>query len=509
MRSTLIRFGLCLMVLWHLGCGAATQQSVLVRFLDDSPARGGTDWCQGKGIEQEANASTHQYLPQTFTIHAWRNETVDAGKTVNENTVLQALEEGKLGFTLLVAPPGQGKTRFAEAIEARLCGSMPILRLDVASQYLDSLDKMKDDAVYSQLTRQLELTEEEKQQEFRQLTDKARWVLVVDSLHEVPRARRDAVVHNLRSFVDRHSRHLQIIVLARPDVLVADPGLGPFDTLLEIPVMDVARAQEAVTALLAGSSARFWQWIQYFDVDAPETTTQGNLYHLLTTFRNVQSLVQVARQMKVFGSDAEFAQAKAQAPAVVLEAVAQELIRYDLGKAKTTPAVGMQILDTMLLQSSDGKLAVDLDVEVGTCQRAAGSMKVPEFAEVCRHLLDTGLFRRSPNQALWRMASQPMEDLLRARGVAREIDAQGCSAVAQLAGAVARHKTAQILVGIPSGSKCLTEVTRVVCGQGDAKQAAERLSPGLAGGATRAALIQPLRSAPEGCVKEVADLLGK
>jgi hypothetical protein len=91
-----------------LGCSASQKGDVLVAFLDEAPARAGTDWCVGRAVEQEASTITRSYLAQSFVVHRWRGEAPDDAKPIPEAEVFDALALSRLGLTLLVAPTGQG-----------------------------------------------------------------------------------------------------------------------------------------------------------------------------------------------------------------------------------------------------------------------------------------------------------------------------------------------------------------------------------------------------------------
>ncbi len=486
-----------------LSCGPAQRQQVLVRFLDEAPSRVGTDWCAGRAIEQEASTTTRAYFPQQFIVHRWRGEPPDSAMPIPETDVLTALDDSRLGLTLLLAPPGQGKTRFAEAIEARLCGTMPILRLDVANDFLKRTDKNEDDAVPDQLARQLRLTSQDKQKEFRDLLDAARWVLVVDSLHEVAKAKQPAVLQALRKFVETHPRRLQIVVLARTERLAEPDALLPFDTVLEIPPLDCAKAETYVATLTREKAPRFWQVMTRFGLDAKVLQDGACSFRHLTSYRSVRVAVDTVRG---YGLDADITRQSAllQGPRTqAVEKFAAGLLAHDLEPLRVTAAQGLALVEAMVVPLSTAVLASDVPFTPAACQAAAKG-KVGDGAETCRRLLDSPLFVRAPGH--WRLAGPPFDGWVRARALAKRIETGGCATVASSALVLATPDTAGLLAGMPQGGKCLAELALALCsGPAGVDGAVRELAAGLAQGTARGQVLSGVKG--EGCAAVVVERL--
>lgn len=501
-----LRFWPFILAATLLSCGPAQRQQVLVRFLDEAPSRIGTDWCAGRAIEQEASANTRVYLPQQFIVHRWRGEPPDSTAPIPETEVLAALDESRLGLTLLAAMPGQGKTRFAEAIEARLCGTMPILRLDVANDFLKRTDRNENDAVPDQLARQLRLTSREKQAEFRDLLDAARWVLVVDSLHEVPETKRPAVLQALRKFVEAHRRRLQIVVLARTELLAVPDALLPFDTVLEIPPLDCGRAETYVATLTRDKAPRFWAVVARYGLDAKVMqegatgpTAKCSFRHL-TSYRSVRVAVDAARG---FGLDST---AVSEGPRVLAVAkFGTGILAHDLEPLRVTPAQGLALVEAMVAPLSTAVLASDVPFTPEACHAAAKG-KVGDVAETCRRLLDSPLFVRAAGH--WRLSGPPFDGWVRALALAKRIDTGGCATLPSSGLVLATPDTAGLLAGLPQGGKCLAELALALCsGPAGVDGAVRELSAGLAQGAARVQALQGVKA--EGCGAVVVARLGK
>lgn len=502
-RSRLALFLAPALTLALLACGPAQRQQVLVKFLDDAPARAGTDWCTGRAIEQEASTTTRAYFAQEFRVHRWRGEPPDSATPIPETEVLTALDDSRLGLTLLVAPAGQGKTRFAEAIEARLCGTMPILRLDVGGEFPQRAAKAGDDAVPEQLARQLKLPAGDNQSEFRDLLDGARWVLVVDSLHEVPEPQRPAVLQSLRRFVERHPRRLQIVVLARTDMLQVPDALLPFDTVLEIPPLDCAKADAYVGTLVGAKAPQFWNVVQRFGLDGRKTEGGLCMYRHLTSYRSARVMVEVVRSL---GLDADAARLAAgmQGPrAPVVEKLVAGLLAHDLAPLRIQPDQGIALIDAMVTPLSTAVLASDMPFTPAQCQAAAQG-KVGQPVEACRRLLDSPVFQRI--QTHERLAGPPVDAWVRARALAHRIDQGGCAAVPTSALVLAIPETAGMLAGMPQGARCLGDVAQVLCsGPLGVDATVRELAAGLAQGTARTQALANVKA--EGCAAQVVGKL--
>jgi hypothetical protein len=486
-----------------LACGPAQRQQVLVKFLDDAPTRAGTDWCTGRGIEQEASTTSRTYFTQQFLVHRWRGEPPDSAAPIPESDVLTALDDSRLGLTLLVAPPGQGKTRFAEAIEARLCGTMPILRLDVAGEFPTRAAKGGEDLVPDQLARQLKLPVGDNQREFRDLLDGARWVLVVDSMHEVPEGQRPVVLRALRQFVERHPRRLQIVVLARTDMLQVPDAMLPFDTVLEIPPLDCAKADAYVQTLVGARTTQFWQAVQRFGLDARKTDANVCTYRHLTSFRSVRVMTEVVRTLGLEADAARLAAALQGPRAPVVEKLVAGLVEHDLAPLRIVPAQGVQLVEAMVASLSTAVLASDIPFTHAACQ-AVASGKVGQPVEACRRLLDSPLFVHAPGHE--RLAGPPLDGWVRARALAKRIDTSGCASMPGSALVLATPDTAGMLVGMPQGGRCLAEIALTLCtAPGSVDGAVRELTAGLPQGTARTQRLAGVKA--EGCALQVLDKL--
>jgi hypothetical protein len=489
-----------------LSCGATARKEALLQFLAETPAREGRDWCMSRSVEQDISVKSKAYLEQTFRVHRWRQEPGFGDLALPERSVFHALENNRLGLVLLLAPAGHGKSRFAEAMEARLCGSMPILRLDVAGEFDLTLSTAKDDAVPLQLIRQLKVPAGDRQAEFRTLMAKARWVLVVENLHDVPAARRPRVIDALHTFVARYPRQVQIVVMTRPELRLTTDAMLPFDTVLEIAPLDCARTDLLAQIQLGAAASRLRPWLAAHGIDAPVSSDTQCSYRHLQTFRAVRAATDAAKAMGIDKGDGSTALRGLRSTAV--EQFVLGLLKSDMAKVQATAVQGLEIAAWMAGAQPSAVLASDVVFKHEQCVAFARQARMQHPEETCRRLLDTALFTPIVGQGVWRLAAPPLDDLVRAKAVAGKLAAGGCAAVAAQALVVRHGQTAALLMGQAAAQACMAEVADALCVGSTPESVARQLSLGLPEGASRANLWARTAVPSPGCAEDALVRLG-
>ena len=411
-----VGLGLCTV----LSCSAANEQ-LLLQYLDDTPMRAGGVWCSAVGVEQEAQLQLHEYLPPELTVYRWQGGAVPADEPpLPEAQFFAALEQRTAQLVLITALAGHGKTRFADTLEASLCRTRPILRVEGDPEFAQRVRAAKegDDPVADAIAVRLGVTDPAKQAELRGLLDKARWVLLIDSLHDLPPADRTLVIGHLKGYIEQHPRNLQTVVLARPNVVRGDE-LGVFDAVLEIPELSCARTEAKVQHALRSKprADRFWQWAKATGVDDQARDGAACRYRYLSTFRAVQVGIDAAVAGGIDKPQAAFDAELALAPQVRVERFTSAFLASDARKLGIEPALLVHVAAKLVASVEPGK-AGEATFTVPACAKlveGVSGLKDREFA--CERVLGVPLFVQV-GDGQWRLEPGPLGEWLRSTPMA-------------------------------------------------------------------------------------------
>ncbi|MSP91089.1 MAG: hypothetical protein EXR79_04685 [Myxococcales bacterium] len=401
-------------------CAAANEQ-LLLQYLDDTPVRAGGVWCSAVSVEHEAQLQLREYLPPELTVHRWQGGAPAPDEPpLPEAQFFAALEQRTVQLVLITALAGLGTTRFADTMEASLCRTRPILRIEGNPEFAARVKAAKegDDPVAEAIAQRLGVPDPAKQGELRALLDTARWVLLIDSLHDLPPADRGLVIRHLQGYIDRHPRNLQTVVLARPNVVRGDE-LGVFDAVLEIPELTCARTEAKVQHALRSKprADRFWQWAKATGVDDQVRDGAACRYRYLSTFRAVQVGIEVAVAGGIDQPQADFDAALALPPETRVEKFTSAFLAPDARKLGIEPGRLVHVAAKLVASVEPGKAGEAAFTVPGCAKLVDGvsGLKDREFA--CERVLGVPLFVQV-GDGLWRLEPGPLGEWLRSTPMA-------------------------------------------------------------------------------------------
>lgn len=496
-----------------LACSAPQYQ--LLEFLEGTPGRVGPDWCQSRNIDQATDAVLKRYLPQELIAHRWPGAE-KGGPPLPEKEFFAALEGGRLRRTLLVAGAGLGKTRLADALDAELCATTPTLRLAVDAALVAAVRKAEGDPVLDGLERSLGIAAgTPRQADLRTMLAKARWVLVVDSLHDVPLADRPQFLTQIKTFLDKYPKNLQTIVLARPEDVHADLGLGDFDAVLSIPQLDCGRTAAMLRAATRTQEReqRLRTFAARYGLDAQVTTGGRCQYTHLSSYRGVKVLLAMAEARGLEGPDG-VVKATAAARADVIEDYLRRMLQASLpgdvsGKPEARAAQVQAVvaaIDAMVARVPTEQLARPVlsqeacAVALNAAYPAAAGR--PDVVAVCDAVARSGLVADDESGTAT-LTDPTLADWFRARRAIRNLAAP-CTGLD--AAALPSPTAAAFAAGAPTAVGCLADIAHAACSAGaDPAALAAALDQGLGHGPARAQALAAAAAVPSAsaCVQAV------
>ena len=479
-----------LLVTPTMGCGPAS----LAAFLAD----GGLPYAKRCAVRAEAQrkaVESLQYNATQLRVHRWPGASpADERGRLGEDAFVEAVARGQVRNTLIVARGGVGKSTFARAIEGYLCGRLSVFRVDLNGDVAARLGRLKrgENAIVTQCERQLKLTRRVTDREvFHELLKSGDFVVLLDSLDEVPvsvRARVLAQVEDLRA---RYPKTARLVTFARPAVFRADYGLNGLDSKLEIPPLTCGRSASTLkwTAKDDKAAARVGAFVSIYRLDQRRRNGRQCYHPYMATYRDIQV---IQRLSKDFDPTAGMGGLPATL-STVHQRIVGERLRKELAALDWTQERMLKTVDAMVrfggLKAGDWNLSFDIERCLKSLD-AAGS-KASERRYVCEKVLQSAIFEPFAGAGKWRFGHRDIAELFLARWLDGEVAKRGCRAVKENAGWLASKAVAGYLVGQPQGRKCLVEVSRVLCAaNGFARNDVELLYKGLPLGAERRRLLK-------------------
>jgi len=460
--------------------------------------------CQRRAEQHATDVQAGRYIPPDLAVHTWRGLPPDpAHVVVSEDALIESLAKGDVRIALLEARSGLGKTSLADAIDARTCATLPVLRLDLVDdvEHLLPTLRAKDNPIAELATGAFGLPEEERQMLMAMLAREP-VLLLLDSLDEVSLANRKPIVEVMRTFVQRHAPYARMVIFTRPPVYGSNMGLEGIDADLEIPPIDCARAEERVASALKvpERQARFWAFAQKANV-ARRVDVKGTcrMPHL-ASYRDVKVVLDVGEDL---GWDPVKAAAALPGTRVALY---QHYVRVMLRKGceivSLTPEAALSLIERMV---ADQNPASGIRAPVFTkdaCVATIRALGLTAPPETCEALLQSGLFKRVRNSEVWRFSNQSVGDYFLASWADKDLAPEGrldCARVTERAPLYESSEVATMLVGLPNGSKCLGHVVSELCRRTrGGEETYELLDQGLPATEARRAIVRTGKQAATG-----------
>ena len=449
-------------------CGGAQSPAEAPASLDRAP--GLVSACRTAATQHAQAIKDLAYLPPKLRVLKWIDEPApEADGMIPEADLLEGLRSGRARFVHVQARGGIGKTEMSKAIAAEICNTVPTFRADLRELYLQPTPA-GDNKLLGAVAVLSGMGAPEQRAGLIEMLGRQRWVLVLDSIEELPAARRPdalAALADIRS----QFKPVQVVVMGRPAVFDVAYGLQGLDGHFEVPPLDCGRARSNLTRMSEDDEdkARMATFVEAWHLDRQSLVGQQCYFPYLATYRDVQV---VQRLAKTFKPDEEMGGLRSNL-ATVHEAILAERLLKELQHMGWDGPKALGLVDAMVsngaIVDGDWNLAFKLERCV---QGQPGTANV-EALQVCEKLFQSVLFEPMvATMPQWKFGHQMIADLF----VARWIEAQlakapgNCDVVTQQTEMIAGKEVAGYLVGRPFGAKCLAQVARALCKQGGFKK---------------------------------------
>lgn len=470
--------------------------------------------CGRKSGQHGEDLRQNRYVPPWMRVSHWNGREVLRGNRIDEDSLVSALRQSDFQLAVVMARGGLGKSRLADALEARLCSRIPVFRLDVGRDIVPAItDGALPEGHVLQLVERIAGVTGHRADWQRALKEN-NWILLIDALDEVSVSQRMLVVKAIEQVREGFRERASVVLFTRPPVFSDHFGLNRLDVLLEIEPLQCGVAQSRVEAGLRVPTKvqAFWRFARTTGLDRKIATTGGCLFQHLATYRDIKVALAIADDSayRPFGTGFDSSRAS-----VYRKYVEILLRRKDgtLGTADEKLRLVSGMMDTV---QPDAGLRVIWFTE-DQCRNALRGLGSLDGKVDCRDLLETPLFEPHRQSDAWRFRNQSITDFFLADWADRRIGSRpgpaGCSGVFSIATLLESSEVASFLVGMPQGSQCLIEVLTQMCVQGcSPEEAASLVAQGLGRRVLRKDLLAMVTGLkPDGdtalCVSDILDRL--
>lgn len=456
--------------------------------------------CRKSALDHEVAVNELTYLRPQLHARVWPlTLRPDSDRMVSEQVFFDTIREGKLKFVLLQARGGIGKTELSKAIAAEACASLPTFRVDLALLYGGDAAVTGANLIVDAVGKQLKVQDGSQRASMETLLAEGRWLLIADSLDEVPHDRRVGVIDALTEMRKRFPS-VQLLVLARPSVFDERYGLTAVDAVLELPPLDCGRARSSLTRITDDKeeSTRISNFAHEWKLDRQSSIENQCYFPFMSTYRDLQVVQKLAKD---FATDERLTNLSQVHEAIVSERLQKELAELKWSGEQALAAVDKLVAAGGWVPSEDGKDgAWNLTMTKDRCLNAIGGEQ-SAARNICERLFQSVVFERIQGAEEWRFGHSAVADLF----VARWLEAQlaktpgKCDALdapSALFHQKEHRDIAVYLLSRPNGARCLGAVTRALCeSNGGAVGLATTISRGLPVGNSRIEAVATARDA--------------
>ena len=446
--------------------GACTGPATLREFLDgETPDYVNT--CRKTALEHEVAVNDMTYLRPQLHARVWPlTLRPDSDRMVSEQVFFDALREGKLKFVLLQARGGVGKTELSKALAAEACASLPTFRVDLVELYGADANVTGANLIVDSVGKQLKVQDGGQRQSMEQLLAEGRWLLIADSLDEVPNDRRPAVIDALTEMKKRFPS-VQILVLARPSVFDDRYGLTAADAVLELPPLDCGRARSSLTKVTddKDEATRISNFAHDWKLDRQSTIENRCYFPFMSTYRDLQAVQKLAKD---FATDERLTNLSTVHEAIIAERLTKELQELKWTGEQALAAVDKLVAEGGWVPSEDGKDgAWNLTMTLERCLKSQGG-DTAQARNVCERLFQSVVFERIQGAREWKFGHSAVADLFVARWLEQQLaktpgKCDALDAPSALLDQKEHKDVGLYLLSRPNGSKCLGPVTKALC----------------------------------------------
>lgn len=485
--------------------------------------------CQAAAADRVKEAGAGKYVPVDLHVHQWPSGDAKpiTRAFLPEAEFGQALVAPAtpgtrpLRSVLVLARGGTGKSKLAWSLEAQLCGVAAVVKVDLNADVAAHANAVPDGAngVALEIAKRLALPASvDGHAALADALDGRPWVMILDSLDEVPLLQRTQVVRWVDDVVVKHAPHVRAIVMTRPPVFTSNYGLATLDAKVEIPPLGCADTEAAIAREVtdAKASAFFKEFATRYGLDRKVTLFDRCSYPHMSTFRDLAVVVRLVRNSAYDKETPEFKTFQSSRAQVYTYFATAQLIKDMQGTS--LPAESLQVVDSMMASFGLVGGERNLPFTLPRCVAAVAGDDPARKQPLCERLLQSALFRQSPDPGVWQFTNQTVGDLFLARWLAGAMQKSGkvdCSVVAAKADLLESSEVAGFVVGLPAGQECLWPIAQELCRRsGFARSVVEQLDQGLPSGPLRVELLkglqQDLNGAPnDPCLTALVDGLLK
>lgn len=473
-------------------CGGPAN---LREFLD-SESPGYVKTCQQSASDHDVAVNDFTYLRPQLHARVWPlTLRPDSDKMVSEQVFFDAIRDGKLKNVLLQARGGIGKTELSKALAAETCASLPAFRVDLVELYGAQNAEGRNvqasgaNLLVDAVGKQLHVAAGAPRETMEKLLAEGRWLLIADSLDEVPIQRRPSVLDALAD-LRRRFPLVQLVILARPSVFDDRYGLTTTDAVLELPPLDCGRARSSLTRLTEDKdeATRVSNFAHDWKLDRQSTLETQCYFPFMATYRDLEVVRKLAKD---FATDERLTNMSQ-----VHEAIISERLQKELGELKWSGDKVLATVDALVAHGGWVDGSWNLTLTLPRCLEAVGAVTGngadnPKNREVCERLFQSVLFERIQGAQEWKFGHQMVADLFVARWLEAELaKTPGKCELLETPASMLHDKEhreiATYLVSRPHGSRCLATITKLLCtANGGASGLAPQLSRGLPVGNAR------------------------
>lgn len=496
--------------------------------------------CQAQNAEYTKELADGKYAPVELVLHLWpgKSESKSGSRSFRpeKEFVADLVANGTptgsptpVRTILVLARGGTGKSKLAWSIAAQTCQTTPVFRVDLNTDIAAHLDTTPagDNPIASYIARELQLDVKAGAMAALQVALGGKpWLVILDSLDEVPLLQRPAVTGHIDALVTQ-AVGARALVMTRPPVFTSNYGIKTIDAKVEIPQLTCDETDAAVARSFEKPDERkaFDEFIKRYGLDRKVNAFDRCYYPHMATYRDLQVVQRLARNTAADKSNPDLKDFQNSRAQVYTYFVTAQLIKDMQGLLLPADAIGL--VDAMVAAHNPDAGMRNLPFTVQHCagvptfsqlQGKDGADDAAQKQAVCERLLQSALFKAGSEAGVWHFANQTLGDLFLARWAAARMTKDGnvdCSAIAQRADLLESNEVAGFLVGLEAGQRCLAPVLVELCRRaGYSQNVFEQLDQGLPSGSGRAAALdlaqKQLASLPNDmCVTGLVEGLGK
>ncbi len=446
----------------------------LLGFLQETESLGYNRTCTQLRDEHNGDVTAGRYFIPEFDVVRWPG-TAPARAT--EPSLVDSIVAGKSRFVLVEARGGLGKTRMAKAIHAQTCGKLPVFTVDLNKDVAGAGDTKGGNPIIRVMARQLGIADDvEGQQRLDELLRSHSWVLLADAIEEVELNARPRVSIALAKLRQAYPQTAQVVVMARPPVLVPFYGFDDVDTVVRIHLVTCERADKVISGLSksAEDKTNFATFLTRYGLDLKRTLDGRCVYPFMATYRDIHTLRKLGSEVGSSGVDT-YADAH---QALVALRLAKELDRMNWGQREV-----LDMVDRMVRFQRETQGTGDATFDVVSCMKSID----PEYGwtavdagvtgndpqrrrQVCEKALQSVVFEKLGDgyaeEGRWAFFDPRTTALFRARWLNNELArgaAGDCKPLLAHTDMLADAETARFLAGQPLVQRCLGPVLNALC----------------------------------------------